>query len=345
MGAQGLPTGLGADESTPETDGRHGSSPGPNAERSSSLNIPASLNRKRKASDMEETEDSHNATHFRSPIKQEPELPIDNSQAFKSSINPSRVPIKQESSADDILPERGSSLSNSRDDVFKPSSRLDKSVYMVKQEADSPDQDLRAIGDIEDEDRESSQDSSEPDIWDVSESEFDTSEEEGEDSSDGESAGSAFSLGKERDESGDPDKSPPGPDNHYSEESDEIVSRRRTVPNQSSNSRKQPSEMQANESNIMERGIASRGALPNHGDPASDSDKSSESPENRGNTGITVTGKPRQRAAAQDPMIAQNIPRSWKTAIPADRMLVKMKEKGCSWLEIRKVWQDLTGQW
>ena len=342
MEAPGFPTGLGADGSTPEKDGPHGSSPVPNAKRPSSLNIPANLNNKRKASDMEETEDSHNATHIRSPIKQEPGLPVDNSQASRGSTSPSRVPIKQGPSTDDIMPGRGGNVRNRQDDVHEPPSRLDESVPMVKEEADSPDRNSRAINDVEDEDRESSQDLSEPDMWDVSESEFRTSEDE-EDSSDDESAGSAFSLGKERDESGEPDESPRGPDNQYTEESDEIVSRRRTVQKQSSNSRKRPSEKTANDSNTTEQDIASRGALPDHGDPAGE--KSGESQENRRNTEITVTGKPRQRAAAQDPMSAQNVSRSWKTAIPADKMLVRMKEKGCGWLEILKAWQDLTGQW
>lgn len=342
MKAPELPAGLGRDGSTSERDGRHGSSQEPNAKRPSSLNILASVNNKRKASEMEETEYGYNATHVRSPIKQEPGLPIDSSQASRSSTSPSRVPIKQEPSTDDILPERGSNDSNSRDDISKPSSSLDESLPMVKEEADSPDHNSRAISDVEEEDRESSQDLSEPDMWDVSESEFRTSEEE-EDSSDGESAGSAFSSRKERDESREPDESSRGPENHYTEESDEMVSRRRTAQNQSSNSRRRPSEMTANESNIMEQDNTLRGVLPDHSDPASE--KSSENPEDRRKTGITVTGKPRQRAAPQDPMSAQNVSRSWKTAIPADKMLVRMKERGCGWLEIRKAWQELTGQW
>ena len=348
------------DSSTSEMDERRGSLRGSNAKRPSSLNILARLNNKRKASDMEETGDSYIASHIRSPIKQEPGLPIDDSPASRSSASPSNLPIKQEPSNDNVLPARDSDNSNSPEDKSKPSSRLDASLPMVKKEADSPDHDspdhdspdhdspdhdspdqdppdheLREGSDVED--RASSQDLSEPDMWDVSESEFRTSEAE-EDSSSGESTGS------ERDERREPDELSRGPDNLYEEEeSDEIVSRRRPVKNQNSNSRKRPSDMTAGESNRNEQNTPSRGTLPDHGNPASE--ESSEIPENRRNIGTTTAGNPRKRAAPKKLISARNISRSWKTATPADKMLMKMKEKGCDWLEIRKAWQEITGEW
>lgn len=283
---------------------------------------------------MEETQDSYSASHIRSPIKQELGLPIDDSPASRGSASPSMVPIKREASTDNVLPARDGDDSKSREEKSEPSSRLDESLPLVKQETDSPDNDSRVGSDGED--RVSSQDLSEPDMWDVSESEFHTSEAE-EDSSDGESAGS------ERDERGEPDESSRGPDNLYEEGSDEIVSRRRTVKNQNSNSRKRPSEMTASESNGTEQNTPSRGTQPDHGNPASE--ESSESPENRRNIGTTTAGNPRKRAAPKNPISARNISRSWKTATAADKMLMKMKEKGCDWLEIRKKWQELTGEW
>ena len=330
--------------STSEMDERRGSLRGSNGKRPSSLNILARLNNKRKASDMEETGDSYNASHIRSPIKQEPGLPIDDSPASRGSASTSILPIKREPSNDNVLPARDSDNSNSPEDKSKPSSRLDASLPMVKKEPDSPDHDspdhdppdheLREGNDVED--RASSQDLSEPDMWDVSESEFRTSEAE-EDSSDGESTGS------ERDERREPDESSRGPDNLYEEESDEIVSRRRPVKNQNSNSRKRPSDMTAGESNRTEQNTSSRGTLPDHGNPASE--ESSEIPENGRNIGTTTAGNPRKRAAPKKLISARNISRSWKTATPADKMLMKMKEKGCDWLEIRKAWQEITGEW
>ena len=43
-------------------------------------------------------------------------------------------------------------------------------------------------------------------------------------------------------------------------------------------------------------------------------------------------------------MSTRDISRSWKTANPADKMLMKMKRKGCSWVEIRTAWEELTGE-
>lgn len=316
-------------------DGRHGSLRGPTAKKPSSLNILASLNNKRKASDMEETEDSYNASHIRSPIKQEPGLPIDDSHASRDSISPSMVPIKLEPSTENALPTRDNDNSKSREDKSKPSSRLDEPLPLVNKEADSPDHDSREGSDVED--RASSKILSEPDMWDVSESEFHTSEAEEEDSSDSEKTGS------ERDERGEPDESSRGPDNLHEEESDEIVSRRRTVRNQNSNSRKRPSEVTASGSNETEQDTPPRGTQPDHGNPASR--ESSESPAHRRDMGTTTAGNPRKRAAPKKLISARNISRSWKTATPADKMLMKMKEKGCDWLEIRKAWQEITGEW
>lgn len=338
-----LPVGPGPDGSTPKRVGRIGSLPGPNAKGPSSLNIPANLNSKRKASAMEETGDIYNATNIRSPIKQEPGLPIDDSQDSSGNTSLDPDAIKQDSSTDDVLPECDNDNGNSGEDVSRPLSRLDDSLSMVKEEADWPDRDSREASDVED--KTSSSDLIQPDMWGVSESEVHTSVAE-EDSSDGESVGSAFSLGMERQESGEPNDSSRGPDNLHGEESNEISRRRGAVQDQNSISRKRPNEITANGSNRTERDTPARLIRRDHDNHARD--ESSEIPETRlprENKGTTATGKLRQRALAKNHISARDISRSWKTANPADKMLMKMKEKGCDWLEIREAWRDLTGEW
>ena len=59
---------------------------------------------------------------------------------------------------------------------------------------------------------------------------------------------------------------------------------------------------------------------------------------------MTLMGKVRQRTAPKAVAAPRSIPHSWEMADEADKFLVTMKEKGCSWVEIRKVWQEETGQ-
>lgn len=337
----GLPDSSGPDGSIPERDGHTGSLPGPNAKTPSSLNILANLDKKRKANDMEGTEDIYNATHIRSPIKRESGSPIDDCQDSSGGNGPCKVPVNGESSTDDVLQGHYNANGNSEEYNSKDPLRPGDSLSIVKRETDSPDQDLRQASDVED--RVSSSDLTELDMWDVSLSEFHTSEAE-EDSSDSESVASAFSLGMERRESGEPSGSSRAHD--VLEESDEIPSRRRTVQDQNNNSRKRLNEVTANRSSRTERDTATRRTLHDRNSHARD--ESSEFPENgpsRRNNTTTVAGKPRKRALPKNHISARDISRSWKTANPADKMLMKMKEKGCDWLEIRKAWQELTGEW
>ncbi len=330
----GLP---GPDGSTPKWVGRLGSLPEPNAKRRSSLNTLANLNGKRKASDLEET------GHGRSPIKQESASPVDDSQDYTSNTSPDIDTTKQDQSTDDMVPGRDNHNGNSGTDASRSSSSLDDSLPVVKEEADSPDHDSREASDVGG--KTSSSDLTQPDMWDVSESEVHTSVAD-EDSSDGESVGSAFSLGMERQESGEPNESSRGPDNLYGEEPNEVSRRRGMVQDQDSISRKRPKEMTADGSNRTEQDTHARSMLRDDNNHARD--ESSETPEtrlDRSNNETTLTGKRRQRALPKDKISVRDISRSWKTANPADKMLMKMKEKGCGWLEIRKAWQELTGEW
>lgn len=339
----GTPVGPGPDGSTPERDGRFESLPGSNGKRPSSLKIIANLDKKRKARDMEGTGDVYNTTHVRSRIKKEPGLPIDDSQIYRGRTSPTTSPIKQEPSIDDVLQGRDNDNDNSGEDTSRPSLGFDDSMPTVKQEADSVEHNSRETSDIQD--MTSSSDLTQPDVWNVSETEFHTSQAE-EDSSDGESVGSAFSLGMEREESGKPNGPSRGHDNHYGDESDEIPSRRGSVQDPNSISRKRPNKPVANGSNTVEQDSPTRSILHDHDSQARD--ESSEIPENgqRGRNKVTTAaGKPRQRAQPKNHISARDISRSWKTANPADKMLMKMKEKGCDWLEIRKAWQELTGEW
>ena len=329
--------GPGTDGSTPKKVGRIGSLPEPNAKRPSSLNTPANSSGKRKAGDLEDTGD------VRSPIKQESALPVDDSQNYTSNTSPDIDTTKQGPSTDDMVPGCDNDNGNRGTDASRSSSRLDDSLSMVKEEADSPDHDSREASDVRD--KTSSSDLIQPDMWDVSESEVHTSVAD-EDSSDGESVGSAFSLRMERQEGGDPNESSRGPDNLNGEEPNEVSRRRGLVQDQDSISRKRPKEMTADGSNRTERDTHVRSMLRDDNNHARD--ESSETPEtrlDRRNNETTATGRRRQRALAKDKISARDISRSWKTANPADKMMMKMKEKGCGWLEIRKAWQELTGEW
>ena len=336
----GLPVGQCPDGNAPERDGRTGSLPGPNAKRPSSLNILANLNNKRKASDMEETGDIYNDTRIRSPTKQETGLPVDDSPHYSGSTRLNTVPIKQEPNNDDVLQVRDNDNGNSGEDTSGPSSGVGDSSATVKEEAKSLDPDSRDGSDVEER-----VNLIEPNDWAVSESEFHTSEAE-EDSSDGESGGSTFALGMEQQESGDADKRLRGHENFDGEESDQIPSRSGTVQDQNSISGKRPNETTANGPHRTEQDIPRRRVSDDHDSHVRDeSSETSDNEEIPRNSERTVSGKLRKRASAKNHISARNISRSWKTANPADKMLMKMREKGCDWLEIRKAWQELTGEW
>ena len=109
---------------------------------------------------------------------------------------------------------------------------------------------------------------------------------------------------------------------------------------------KSPHEVTANDSNRTERDTCTRSTL--HDQIGHTRDESSETPRNeptRRNSETTAKGGRRQRAPPKTHISARDISRSWKTANPADKMLVKMKERRRDWMEIRKAWQELTGKW
>ena len=54
---------------------------------------------------------------------------------------------------------------------------------------------------------------------------------------------------------------------------------------------------------------------------------------------------PRKRKASGAPATpARPIPANFEAADEADRMLVKMKDDGSGWPEIRAAWKDVTGE-
>ena len=59
---------------------------------------------------------------------------------------------------------------------------------------------------------------------------------------------------------------------------------------------------------------------------------------------VTKKGTPRKRAATGKTGKTIPISTSYETAIPADKMIVKFKEEGKSWNEIREKWAEMTGQ-
>ncbi|KAG6997677.1 hypothetical protein G7Y79_00038g074360 [Physcia stellaris] len=59
---------------------------------------------------------------------------------------------------------------------------------------------------------------------------------------------------------------------------------------------------------------------------------------------VTKKGTPRKRAATVKTGKTIPISSSYETAIPADKMIVKLKEEGKSWNEIRMKWTEMTGQ-
>lgn len=259
--------GPGPGGSTYERDGPIKSSPAPNAKDSTSLSVLEKPNKKRKTSDLGETEDIYHATHTRSVNKQEPGSPIDDSQGHGRSASPSTGPIKQEPGADVVLSGRDNGIANSGEGTSRPSSRLGDSLLVVKEEAASPSHGSKEASDVLD--RVSSSDLTEPDMWYVSESEFHTSEAE-EDSSDGESLGSAFSSKIERQESGWPNEASRSPDNLNGVGHAKIPSRSGAAQNHNSISRKRHNQRTANASNAMEQDTPARSTSHDHGNHARD---------------------------------------------------------------------------
>lgn len=307
----------------PEGDERTGSLPGPNAKRSFSNSI------KRKVSDMEEPEESYNATLIRSQIKQEPGLPNANTASFRNELNTSQ--------------QRDSYNRHKTDGSSRPSYRLGDTLPVVEDEFESSDYDSREASEVEEE--RGSSNLSTVNMWDVGKSDLHTSETE-EDSSDEENEGSAFPVGMEQHKIREPDGSSWSPDGLSAQEPANMTGVSGPAQDRSSDSCRSPHEVPANDSNRTERDTRTRSTLHDH--RGHTRDESSETPDNRPtgrHSETTIKGGRRQRAPPKTHISARDISRSWKTANPADKMLVKMKERGCDWLEIRKAWQELTGEW
>ena len=311
---------------TSERDGPAASLLGPNTKR------PFSNSSKRKASHMEEPEEIYNGTHIRSQIKQEPGLP-----------NDTRASFGKELSIDNTLQHRDSYNRHETDGISRPSYRLGDTLPVIEDEFESSDYDSREASEVEDE--KSSPNLSTFNKGAVRKPNLHTSETE-EDSSDEENDGSAFSLGPEQQMTGEPDRSSRSPGDLSGKESANVTGVSGLAEDRSRVSCKSPHEVTANDSNRTERDTRTRSTL--HDQIGQTGDESSGTPHNEPigrNSETTVKGDRRKRAPPKTHISARDISRSWKTANPADKMLVQMKERGCDWLEIRKAWQELTGEW
>ncbi|KAL9581114.1 MAG: hypothetical protein Q9203_006025 [Teloschistes exilis] len=71
-----------------------------------------------------------------------------------------------------------------------------------------------------------------------------------------------------------------------------------------------------------------------------------KTPKTPKNTRAAKEPKSAERKRATPGKVADKVPlpTTWATASGADKMLVKMKEEGKSWNEIRETWQTMTGQ-
>lgn len=335
-----------ANGSTAKRDRRIGSLPAPNAKEPSSLSPLANLSKKRKANDMGDTDNIDDASRTRFPIKQRPRSFIDDTQSHGRSTDPSTCRIKQEPGTDATLSRRDNVIANIEEGVSRPSSKIGDSLPEIKEEADAPSHESRGFSDVQD--RVSSSDLNEPDMWDISESECYTDEAE-EDASDRESLGSNVSVETERRENLAPSEASQGPENGYDDSPDIISSGKGAVPNDDNILRERRTKRTSNAYNATEQ-VALANSTPhdhnNHNNHARDeSGEISTSRHAERMNETTITGKPRQRALPKYHNPPRDISRSWKTADPADKMLMKMKRQGCGWLEIRKAWQELTGEW
>ena len=286
---------------------------------------------------MKDSGNTYDATHIRPSIKKEPGLPVDDSLSSSGSTSSGALSIKQKISTGKVRQGRRNTIGNSGATIFGPPPRRHDSFSMVEMEVEWPDKDRRGASNVKN--RRDSSSLTELSMWDVSDSEMHTSDLKDE-SSDGESVGSDFSLGRDRQESvfG-------GSDYLRRERSNDILSRRGTVQDQEYVSTEGPTEPATNGHDRTEQNTHTR--IPHNHENRTENN-SIAIPANvvtERNSEYTVTGRRRQRAAAITQISARDISHSWRTASAADKMLVKMKLRGCSWLEIRKAWKELTGEW
>ncbi len=329
-------------ESNWKRDGRVEGRPNSNGNRTSSLETPSSSHKKRKASQMEDSEDTYGATRIRPSIKEEPELPLDDSPSSSGSTSPGAFSIKQKLTAGKVLQGYSSANGKRGPTIFGPSPTLHHSSGMVKKEAGSGE-DRRKFRNVKN--RRGSSSSTEPSMWDVSESEMYTTDIEAE-SSDGESVGSGFSPDMIRQKSVKLEDLSRGSDYLHGEESNDLPSRTDTLHDQNDTSRVRPTQPATNGNGTTEQNTPHRIISHNHDNRTRDDSNAIPANGVTGrNSERTVTGKLRQRAAAKSHISTRDISRSWRTAKPEDKMLMKMKLRGCGWLEIRKAWEELTGEW
>ena len=309
-----------------------------------SLDILSNLHKKRKASQMEDSGDTYEATHIRPSIKDDSGMSTDDSPTSSVGSSPRALPIKQALSTSKVLQGRSSANGNRGVTIFGPSPILHDSSGVFDKSADWPGDDRQKATNLVD--RRVSSSSTELSMWDVSESETHTTDKE-EESSDGESVGSAFSPGMDRGKSVKSEESPQGSDYLQRGKSNYTSSRRSAIQEQDYIPSAEPTEPVINGHDRTEHTTRqNRRISHNHDDRISDEpDAIPANGSIRRNIETTTKGKRRQRAAAKTHISARDISHSWRTANAADKMLVKMKAKGCSWLEIRKAWEELTGEW
>ena len=329
-----------SDESTPKRDGRIGRRPESHGKRPFSHEISSKSHKKRKASLMKDSGNTYEATHIRPSIKKETGLPVDDSLSSSGSTSSGALSIKQKVSTGKVRQGRRNTIGNGGATIFGPPPRRHDSSSMVEMEVEWPGNDRREGSNVKN--RRGSSSLTEPSMWDVSDSEMHTSDIKDE-SSDGESVGSDFSIGRDRQESV---RSSGGSDYRRREKFNDILSRRGTVQDQEYVSSEGPTEPATNGHHRTEQNTLTRRIPHNHDNRIEDN--SIAIPANvvtDRNSEYTVTGRRRQRAAAITQISARDISHSWRTASAADKMLVKMKQRGCSWLKIRKAWKELTGEW
>ena len=338
-----LPSGSLPDEDTPKRDRRAESRLEPNGNRLLPLKMPSNPYKKRKTSQMEDSGGTYEAAHFRPSMKVKPGMPIYDSPSSSRSTSPGAFPIKQTLSIGKVLPGHSSANGYGGTTIFGPSSKFHKPSAMPRKESERPGNHWGKASNVED--RRASSSLTEPSMWDVSESEMHTTDVE-EESSEGEGVGSDFSPGMDRQESIKSEEVSSGSDYLHQGKSNHILNEMGTVQDQNYIPNAGPTEPAANGHDRTEQNTPQNRSSHNHEKRVRD--ESDAIPAN-GVTGqnneTTVRGEPRKRAAAKTHMSTRDISRSWKTASPADKMLMKMKRKGCGWMEIRTAWQELTGEW
>ena len=337
-----LPLGSMPDGSTPKRDGRAESRLESNGNRPLPLKMPSNPFKRRKTSQMEDSGDTYEAAHVRPSMKVEPGLPIDDSPSSSRSTSPGAFPIKQTLSIGKVLPGHSSLNGHGGTTIFGPSSKLHNSSAMLRKEADWLSNHRGKASNVED--RRGSSSVTDLSMWDVSESEMHTTDKE-EELSEGETVGSDFSPGTDRQESVKSEEVSSGSDYLHQGKSNHISNGRATVQDQNYISSAEPTEPATNGHDRMEQNTPKNRLSHNHDNRVRDEPHAIPANGVTGqNNETTVRGEPRKRAAAKSHMSTRDISRSWKTASPADKMLMKMKRKGCSWVEIRTAWEELTGE-